>query len=222
MTEKADTVISQSPYAERPWLKQYDYWVSNIGVKMAKTSISKRSYPWTTTLNEKQVTLRYMQPGDHDALLAFARKLPADDLLFLSVDITEPEAVDAWARDLETNRVVTVLAESDGGQLLGHGTLIRNNLTWTRHLGEIQLLVSPEARGIGLGNVLASEIFGIAEERGLQKIVARMAAEQKGAIAVFERLGFNAEALLADFVIDRKGRTHDLIVMTYDVTGLTV
>lgn len=188
---------------------------------MAKTSVSKKTYPWKTTLNEKQITLRLMQSGDRDALLDFARSLPANDLLFLSVDITEPEAVDAWTRDSQTNRVVTIFAESNG-LLLGHGTLICNNLTWTRHLGEIQLLVSPAARGLGLGNLLASEIFAVAEERGLQKIVARMAAEQKGAIAVFERLGFNAEALLADFVIDRDHRTHDLIVMTYDVTGLTI
>jgi L-amino acid N-acyltransferase YncA len=188
---------------------------------MTKTSVSKRSYPWTTALNERQVTLRLMRAEDRDALLAFARSLPADDLLFLSVDITEPEAVEAWSRDLATGRVVTVLAEVDG-KMLGHGTLIQNNLTWTRHLGEIQLLVSPEARGLGLGHLLASEIFAVAGERGLQKIVARMAAEQKSAIAVFERLGFIAEALLADFVIDRTGRTHDLIVMTYDVTGLTI
>ena len=49
-----------------------------------------------------------------------------------------------------------------------------------------------------------------------------MASEQKGAIQVFEKLGFTAEALLADYVIDRKNRTHDLIAMSYDLTGLTV
>lgn len=188
---------------------------------MAKTSASKRSYPWTTAIKDRQVTLRLMQSDDRAALLAFARSLPADDLLFLSVDITEPQAVEAWASDLSTGRVVTILAEVDG-RMLGHGTLIQNNLTWTRHLGEIQLLVSPEARGLGLGNLLAGEVFAVARERGLQKIVARMASEQKSAISVFERLGFNAEALLADFVIDRDERTHDLIVMTYDVTGLTI
>lgn len=186
---------------------------------MPKQSLSKRNYPFTTTLGDRKIVLRRMQSGDQNALLVFARTLPADDLLFLSVDITEPAAVEAWAHDLETNRVVTILAETDG-RIIGHGTIIRNNLTWTRHLGEIQILISPEARGLGLGNLLASEVFAVAEEIGLQKIVARMAAEQKGAIGVFERLNFVTEALLADFVIDRAGRTHDLIVMTFDVTGL--
>jgi RimJ/RimL family protein N-acetyltransferase len=56
---------------------------------------------------------------------------------------------------------------------------------------------------------------------GLRKIVAQMTVEQKGAIATFERLGFHPEALLQDFVIDRAGRTHDRVVMSYDVEGLT-
>ena len=186
---------------------------------MAQQTLSKRAFPFTITIGDRKLTLRKMQPADQNALLEFARELPPDDLLFLSVDITEPAAVENWARDLETTRVVTILAESDN-RIVGHGTIIRNNLTWTRHLGEIQLLISPAARGLGLGNLLASEIFRVAAELGLQKIVARMAAEQRGAITVFERLNFTAEAVLQDFVIDRAGRTHDLIVMTYDVTGL--
>jgi RimJ/RimL family protein N-acetyltransferase len=73
-----------------------------------------------------------------------------------------------------------------------------------------------------LGHLLANEVFALAQSLGLQKIIARMAADQRGALQVFERMGFKAEALLADFVMDRDGRTHDLIVMSHDVTGLTV
>lgn len=187
---------------------------------MASESLSKRSYPWTTALKDKQITLRLMTPEDRGALLSFARSLPEDDLLFLAVDITRPEAVDQWVHNIESGQIKTVLAEGNG-QLIGHGTLSHNALQWTRHLGEIVLLISPEYRSIGLGSLMANELFAIARDLGLQKIVARMASEQRGALQVFERLGFKAEALLADYVIDRDGRTHDLIVMSYDVTGLT-
>src|SRR5207249_5998791 len=51
---------------------------------------------------------------------------------------------------------------------------------WTRHLGEIVLLLSPDYRSIGLGSLLANELFSIARELGLRKIVARMASEQQG------------------------------------------
>jgi RimJ/RimL family protein N-acetyltransferase len=184
---------------------------------MAQTS--NRAYPRVVTLKDKQITLRLMQSSDRDAVLAFAQALPANDLLFLPLDITHPKVVDGWVRSLDSDRTVTVVAES-AGRLIGLGTLVRSETTWARHLGNIRLLVSTDARGIGLGNVLANEVFALAEDMGLQKIVAQMASEQRGAQAVFERLGFKAEALMADYVMDRQGRTHDLIVMSYDVTGL--
>ena len=187
---------------------------------MTSESASKRTYPWTTTVKDKEVTIRLLTPKDGDELLAFARPLPERDLLFLSIDITRPEVIEGWTRHVGEGRTFTVVAEVDG-KLIGHGTLYISELTWTRHMGEIQLLINPEHRGGGLGSVLANEVFAIAQERGLQKIVARMASEQRGAMQVFERLGFKAEALLADYVMDREGRTHDLIVMSYDVTGLT-
>jgi len=183
-------------------------------------TVKTRAYPWTTTLKDKQISLRLMLPDDRDRLMEFAKSLPEDDLLFLAVDITRPEALDQWVHNINAGMIKTVLAEADG-RLIGHGTLSHNALQWTRHLGEIVLLLSPNFRGIGLRSLLANELFSIARELGLQKIVARMASEQRNALQVFEKLGFRAEALLGDYVIDRQGRTHDLIVMSYDVTGLT-
>ncbi len=180
---------------------------------------ANRAYPRSVTLKDKQITLRLMQASDRDAVLAFAQALPAKDLLFLPLDISHPKVVDGWVRSLDSSRTMTVVAETNG-KLIGLGTLVRSETTWARHLGNIRLLVSPDARGIGLGSVLANEVFALAEEAGLQKVVAQMAAEQRGAQAVFEKLGFKAEALMADYVMDAQGRTHDLIVMSHDVTGL--
>jgi len=162
-----------------------------------------------------------MTADDGDELVAFARSLPERDLLFLSIDITRHEVVKGWLSDIAAGHTFTVIAEIDH-RLIGHGTLYLSELTWTRHMGEIQLLVSRDYRGFGLGHLLANEVFSAAQEHGLQKIIARTAADQTSALRVLERLGFKAEALLGDFVIDREGRTHDLIVMSHDVTGLTI
>ena len=188
---------------------------------MASRRVSKRTYPWTATVKGGEVTIRLMTLADGEELLAFARSLPERDLLFLSIDITRPEAVEGWVNRIEEGRTFTVIAEA-GGRLIGHGTLYLSELTWTRHMGEIQLLIGHDYRGRGLGHLLADEVFTLAQKLGLQKIIARMAADQKSALQVLERLGFKAEALLADFVIDREGRTHDLVVMSHDVTGLNV
>lgn len=187
---------------------------------MSNTSVIKRTYPWQQTINGKQVTFRLFSRPDRDAALKFARELPKDDLLFLTIDITDPQILDEWLKSTEENRAITVLAEADG-RFVGYSSLVYNQTMWTRHLGEIRLLVSPQYRGLGLGKILVNEAFVLAQELGLKKLEARMASEQKGAIQVFERIGFKPEALLADHVIDRENHTHDLILMSYDITGFT-
>ncbi|MEZ5306162.1 MAG: GNAT family N-acetyltransferase [Pyrinomonadaceae bacterium] len=188
---------------------------------MAKNSPSKIKYPWKTTLGELEFTFRLMTEDDREVMLEFARSLPEDDLLFLAIDITKDEAVDDWIRRLKAGFLRTILVELDG-RVVGHGSLLKEEQVWTRHLGGVILLLSPAVRGKGLGQQLAGELFAYAEELGLLKLMARMAAEQKGAIQVFEKLGFKMEALLADCVIDRNDQTHDLIIMSYDVTGHSI
>jgi L-amino acid N-acyltransferase YncA len=182
---------------------------------------SKRELPRTVALdNNTSITLRLMTADDAGAIVAFARGLPEEDLLFLRSDITDPKVVAQWVQNLAADRTVTVVAEA-AGEIAGYASLHYNQVTWQRHLGEIRIQVGWRYRSRGLGRVLADEVFGIARDLGLRKIVAQMIAEQKGAIAIFERLGFQPEALLQDFAIDRTGRTRDRVVMSYDVEGLT-
>ncbi len=179
------------------------------------------AYPLLITLRSGlPVTLRPMSAFDANRLINFANSLPAYDLLHLRMDITKPEVVRQWIRQLEENTTATIIAEADG-QIAGYAILHHHQVTWQRHLGEIRILVGPAYRAQGLGRKLAHEICVLARDMGLSRIVAQMTPDQKGAIATFERLGFQPEALLSDFVIDRDGRTHDLMVMAYDVTGFT-
>ena len=48
-----------------------------------------------------------------------------------------------------------------------------------------------------------------------------MTPDQGGARAAFEKLGFSVEALLQDWVVDRKGQPRDLLVMSHDLEGLS-
>ncbi len=190
---------------------------------MSDTSAeTRREYPRTIKLRDgAEMTLRLMTGADVDRIVAFGRELPEEDLMFLRVDITDPAVVQRWVESPGANRAVTLVAETPERAMAGYGSLIYNEISWQRHLGEIRLLTGRQHRSRGLGRALALELYHVARELGLRKIVAQMTSDQKGAIATFERHGFQAEALLQDFVIDRTGRTRDLVVMAHDVEGLT-
>ncbi len=184
-----------------------------------QASSFRRTFPRQARLdNGKTLELRLMDASHRDELIAFARELPRRDVLFLRMDITDPRNVNEWIKNIEAGRTVTVLAYDDG-KLAGYASLHHEEVLWTRHVGEIRTIVSEAYRGIRLGARLAEEMFAIAKELGLKKITAQMTSDQKGARATFERIGFRPEALLADHVIDNEGRTHDMLIMSYDIDG---
>jgi len=159
-----------------------------------------------------------MKVEDKELFKKFIRSLPDEDNYYLLLDVHKDSAIDAWMHGIESGRTISVIA-LDNGQMAGYCNLHVNDVAWTRHVGEIRLSVSGNYRGQGLGQTLAHEVFAIAKARGLEKIWARMPVSQKGAQKVFRDLGFQPEALLADFVKDSSGRTQDLVMMSHDVTG---
>lgn len=189
---------------------------------MAQTATKiNREYPRSVKLEDgSSASLRLMGRKDANSMVAFAQSLPEDDLLFLRTDITNPAVVDTWVENIDDGLTVTVLAEANG-ELAGYASLHHNEVTWQRHVGEIRIQVGRRYRSQGLGRRLAAEVFAVARDLGLRKITAQMTPDQKGAIATFERLGFQPEALMQDFVIDRAGRTRDLMIMAHDVEGFT-
>jgi RimJ/RimL family protein N-acetyltransferase len=181
----------------------------------------RAQFPCTVQLRTgRQATLRLMTADDIGRVVAFARGLPENDLLFLRIDITNTAVVAEWVPNQEEGRSVTLIAEVEG-EMAGYGRLVHSETAWQRHLGEIRILTGERFRGMGLGRVLITEVWDVARREGLRKVIARMTTDQTGAIATFQRLGFQPEALLRNFVIDRKNQTHDLIMMSYDVEGLT-
>src|SRR5215203_3672099 len=76
---------------------------------MAKQATKKRTFPWTTKIDGTQIKLRLMTADDKDAVLAFARSLPEDDLLFLSFDITQESFVEHWIRRINSGAWFTIL-----------------------------------------------------------------------------------------------------------------
>ncbi len=171
-------------------------------------------YPRQATLRDGQsVELRLMGDADRDAVLAFARDLPDDDLLFLQTNITDPAVVDAWLDDIRRGTTTTILAFNNG-VVIGDGSVHHHRAQWTRHIGEIRLLIGAGGRGQGLGRILADEIYALANILGLRMLTAQMTFDQQAAISIFRRLGFQREAVLTDYVMDAEGNARDLLVAT--------
>jgi RimJ/RimL family protein N-acetyltransferase len=175
-------------------------------------------YPRTQEIKGGDVSLDLMTPEMEAEVLAFANTLDPHDLLFLRRDITQPKVLSAWSKQLETGEITSLIARSDG-QMLGCTAVVRDERSWSPHVGELRVLVSPAGKERGLGRLLIQESFLIALSLKLQKLTAHMTVDQTGAINVFEEMGFKPEALLKDQVMDQAGEKHDIVILSHDVEG---
>ncbi len=174
-------------------------------------------YPKTVNLRDKQeLILRPMVKEDEKELLEFFQSIDPDEAPFLKEDVSDPEVIHRWAENLDHEKVIPMLAISDD-KIVGDATLHRNQLGWSRHVGEIRIVTHPDFRRKGLGSALAREIFFLALKLKLDKVIAQMMEDQESAVHVFTRLGFHQEAVLKDHILDIHETKHNLVIMSQDI-----
>ena len=176
----------------------------------------QRSYPRCVNTEAGEIEFRLMSRADEGSVLDFARKLPTHDLLFLPRNISEPKVLSAWIHEIERGAIKSLLAVKEG-KVVGCGTLVRDPHSWSPHVGEIRMVVSLDVRGQGVGRALSQETFALALGADLEKLSVQMTVDQGAAIALFESLGFKAEALLRDHVRDVDGKKHDIVVLGHNI-----
>jgi L-amino acid N-acyltransferase YncA len=165
-----------------------------------------------------RVILRPMVQEDREMLLAFFRSLNEKDLLSLRSDVRDASVIDRWVNNIDYRRAYPLLAEVDG-RIVGDATLHMRQMGWKRHVGNVRVVVAKDFQNRGLGTLLINELVELAEEFGLEKLVAEIHLQAQGALTAFKRAGFSVKAVFEDLVKDFTGRSSDLVVMVCDVQG---
>ena len=166
-----------------------------------------------------KIVIRPLSKQDGPALLKFFAAVPEDDRLFLKDDVTKKEVIDRWIAELDFENVFPMVAEKDS-EILGDATLHFNRYRWQLHMAEIRCVVARKHQQKGLGTALMRELVTVAQGRNVSMIRANMMDIQESAQKAFERLGFEKEAELKDFLIDKDGEKHNLILMVNDVSEM--
>lgn len=157
--------------------------------------------------------VRRLEPSLSPAAQAFFRRIPEADRTFFKENVLDAATVASWAHDERSRRLVGV---DDDGVVVGYCAVIPLH-GWSSHVGEIRLVTDPARRRQGLGRDLARCGLLAAIDLGLDKIVVEVVADQTAAVAMFQAIGFEAEALLRDHVRDRDGQVRDLLVLAHAV-----
>jgi ribosomal protein S18 acetylase RimI-like enzyme len=159
------------------------------------------------------VTVRELTTEDVDVLLRFFDALPEQDATFVKEDVRDHAVVTRLADPASTSKAW--VAESDGD--VQGLAVIRPLHAWSSHVGELRLVVHPEARGQGLGRRLTQHALLRAPEMGIEKVLVEVIAEQESLLQMFSGLGFEGEAILRNQIRDRSDQMRDLVLLAYFV-----
>lgn len=170
-------------------------------------------YPKNVNLKDgSSITLRLLGREDFEASLDFFRRQPEKDRIYLRRDVTRREVIESRFVEIEAGLATVIVAEAEG-KIVGDALLYCEKRGWFRKTGELRLVVDTGFRGKGLGTLLAKEIIDLAEQKGLFKLEASYMETQEGISKTLEPLGFALEGSLSRFVVDLRGREHDLLLM---------
>jgi GNAT superfamily N-acetyltransferase len=165
-----------------------------------------------TVKDGSHLVVRDMVPGDAQRSFEFFASLPEDDRRYLRVDVTRWEMVERRTRELDSGRVVRLVAD-DGDAIVADGALELEGHGWGNNIAELRVIVARPYQRLGLGTIVARELYFLAAERKVDRIVVRLMRPQIGAYRIFKRLGFAEEYLIPDHVRDQDGNWQDLIIM---------
>jgi hypothetical protein len=94
-------------------------------------------YPKKITLPDGcSLTLRPMTRDDQYALYSFFVNLTGEGRRFLRNDVTDRKLIEKWARNLDYDRVLPILAEHEG-HIVASATLHYHTFGWGQHVAEV-------------------------------------------------------------------------------------
>jgi len=175
-------------------------------------------YPKKVTLPDGGVlTLRTMTRDDQYALYSFFINLPEEDRRFLRNDVTDRKLIENWTRNLNYDRVLPILAESDG-KIIANATLHYQTFGWGRHVAEIRITIDREFQGRKLGSLLLSELTKLAAKSKVKKLLARIITTRDVVIRAFKKAGFIEIAVLKDYVKDiQQQKNADIALLVKEI-----
>lgn len=165
-------------------------------------------YPKRITLPDGTgLTLRPMTRDDQYALYKFFINLGPEDRRFLRNVVTDRKLIEKWARNLNYDQVLPILAEYEG-RIVANATLHYQTFGWGRHVAEIRVTVAPEFQGRRLGAALIEELTALASQHNVKKLLARIVTNRQGVITAFEKAGFNQLTVLKNYVKDLQSQEY--------------
>ena len=168
----------------------------------------------------RQVILRTLRWEDLDDCIELINSLVAEGANIAKNDKVTREGEIEWLAGalsrMERGEKIYVVAEVDG-KVIGNSEIGRRLSGYDRHVGSIGIAIKKGFRDIGIGTEMMNALIKQGREMGLKVLTLTAFANNKRAIHVYEKLGFQQTGRIPKKFFKR-GKYIDEVIMTFILT----
>ena len=163
-----------------------------------------------------EITIRNISIDDLDAYLVFFRSLPPSDRKYLRIDVTDRKLIEDRIKQIESGDMFRIIALKEG-DIIASGALEIHSDDWHKNHAELRVIVARKYQRRGLGLIMNRELYLIAAQHNIKKVIAKIMKPQIGAVKILKKLGFQEQTLIPKYVQDQERRDQDQIILTCDM-----
>jgi L-amino acid N-acyltransferase YncA len=157
--------------------------------------------------------------NDLEKMIDFLDGLPEERKRYLRYNIADRNICKTRLRQNDWVDHWRLVAEFND-EIVGSGTLDREQYGWTRHLARLRCVVKPSFSKIGVGPILFQQLVEIGSNAGIERLYAEVIKEQTNVITMHEKEGFIPEMTWPKCAKDQAGNLHDVIIMSNDLNAV--
>ncbi len=162
--------------------------------------------------DKTQVIVKNLEPSDIDKSHNFFQSFPAKQRIYFRSNVDDRNHIINRIKSCDEKNIIRRIVVSEN-QIIGDGSLEIETETWKSGEAQLRLVVRPEFIGNGAQYVLAKDLFEIADDKKINKLVTKFMRPQAGLQKIYEKLGFKIEGMLPNYVVDHDGKEQDMVIM---------
>ena len=171
--------------------------------------MSKKTY---LLKSKETVTVRDLSRDDVLLSHEFFQSIPESKRKYFRSDVTNINHLEERCLEAEKRKIIRRIAFLKDS-IVGDASLEIETDSWKSGTAYLRLVIDSKHVGKGVQYALAKDMYDIAHDQHLEKIIAKFMRPQKDLMDIYNKLGFRMEGVLPDYVQDQTGREQDMVVM---------
>lgn len=165
---------------------------------------------WKVNLKDgKEVGLRFLTPDDKERLFRMFSSMSEKALEWSGAPYTL-DIILRWINNIQN--LIPLVAEYHN-RIVGYAVIAKSPFPRKKGIADFAVYLHQDFHNVGLGTAMTERLLQLAKNEKMHRIELTVVKENKTAIRLYEKFGFQIEGLSKDAFYGQDGKYHDIVNM---------